>query len=223
MQTSDFHHKIAHTGHVNSSERGTLKWKRSVHYGRLLRSARPAENGRTMSEQATGTGDETARPAGTAEPAEHGEQGSLEERTDAGVIAKRLQHLFENKRRPDGKRYSYREVLAAIDAAGGPTMSIGYLSQLVTGARTNPMMDAVQALAKFFEVPLSYFDAHENTAETNEQLKLIAALQHAGVQDVAMRTVGLPPESVALILGMIDRVRQVEGLPPAEKASGTTE
>ena len=85
------------------------------------------------------------------------------------------------------------------------------------------MMDAVQALAKFFEVPLSYFDAHENTAETNAQLKLIAALQHAGVEDVAMRTVGLPPESVALILGMIDRVRQVEGLPPAGNASGTTE
>jgi hypothetical protein len=79
------------------------------------------------------------------------------------------------------------------------------------------MMDAVQALAKFFEVPLSYFDAHENTAETNEQLKLVAALQHAGVQDVAMRTVGLPPESIDLVLSMIDRVRQVEGLPPAEQ------
>jgi len=164
-----------------------------------------------MDEQATDLGDEMQRPAETAEAA------------DAGVIATRLQYLFENKRRPDGKRYSYREVLAAIDASGGPSMSIGYLSQLVTGARTNPMMDAVQALAKFFEVPLSYFDAHENTAETNAQLKLIAALQHAGVEDVAMRTVGLPPESVALILGMIDRVRQVEGLPPAGNASGTTE
>lgn len=138
---------------------------------------------------------------------------------DPGVIAKRLQYLFENKRKPDGKRYSYREVLSAIEAQGGPTMSIGYLSQLVTGARTNPMMDAVQALARFFEVPLAYFDAHQNTDETNQQIKLITALQHAGVQDVAMRTVGLPPESIALVLSMIDRVRQVEGLPPAEPAS----
>jgi transcriptional regulator with XRE-family HTH domain len=160
-----------------------------------------------MNERATSAGDEAAQ----------------REHADAGVIAKRLQYLFENKRRPDGKRYSYREVLAAIDAADGPSMSIGYLSQLVTGARTNPMMDAVQALAKFFEVPLSYFDAHENTEETNAQLKLVAALQHAGVQDVAMRTVGLPPESIDLILGMIDRVRQVEGLPPAETASGAAE
>lgn len=173
-----------------------------------------------MSKQATGTGDETQQPAETAGQSATQASG---ESADAGVIATRLQYLFESKRRPNGKRYSYRDVLTAIEASGGPSMSIGYLSQLVTGARTNPMMDAVQALAKFFEVPLSYFDAHENTAETNAQLKLVAALQHAGVQDVAMRTVGLPPESIDLILGMIDRVRQVEGLPPAETASGATE
>ena len=159
-----------------------------------------------MNEQATGAGGETQQPAETSEP------------TGAGVIATRLQYLFENQRRPDGKRYSYRDVLTAIKATGGPSMSIGYLSQLVTGARTNPMMDAIQALAKFFEVPLAYFDAHENTAETNAQLKLIAALQHAGVEEVAMRAVGLPPESIDLILGMIDRVRQVEGLPPIGSA-----
>jgi hypothetical protein len=34
------------------------------------------------------------------------------------------------------RNQSYREVLAAIEAGGGPSMSIGYLSQLVTGART---------------------------------------------------------------------------------------
>jgi transcriptional regulator with XRE-family HTH domain len=160
-----------------------------------------------MSEQAAGAGDEPITPAGTAE---------------SGVIAQRLRYLFDNKRKPDGKRYSYREVLKAIDAQGGPSISVGYLSQLVTGVRTNPMMDAIQALAKFFDVPLSYFDAHESTEETNEQLKLVAALQHAGVQDVAMRTVGLPPESIDLILGMIDRVRQVEGLPPADRSSTGT-
>ena len=176
-----------------------------------------------MNEKTAGTNDETAQPARTGELADSEEPESLGDHVDAGVIARRLQYLFENQRRPDGKRYSYREVLAAIDASGGPSMSIGYLSQLVTGARTNPMMDAVQALAKFFNVPLAYFDAHVNTAETNAQLKLVAALQHAGVEDVAMRTVGLPPESVALILGMIDRVRQVEGLPPVENAPGTTE
>jgi len=176
-----------------------------------------------MSERTTGAGEEPAEPAGTAGPAPSDDQSPDSGQADPGVIAQRLRYLFDNKRKPDGKKYSYREVLKAIDAQGGPSMSVGYLSQLVTGVRTNPMMDAIQALAKFFEVPLSYFDAHENTGETNEQLKLVAALQHAGVQDIAMRTVGLPPESINLVLSMIDRVRQVEGLPPAEQLPDTTE
>lgn len=176
-----------------------------------------------MTEQTAGAGEEPAIPAGAAEPAPaDGQQTSAADEAEPGVIAQRLRYLFENKRKPDGKKYSYREVLREIDAQGGPSMSVGYLSQLVTGVRTNPMMDAVQALAKFFEVPLSYFDAHENTEETNAQLKLVAALQHAGVQDIAMRTVGLPPESVQLVLSMIDRVRELEGLPAAEDGSDTS-
>lgn len=170
-----------------------------------------------MSEQTAGAGDEPTAPSGAAEGSPPNDQA------DPGVIAERLRYLFENKRKPNGKRYSYREALKAIEAEGGPSISVGYLSQLVTGVRTNPMMDAIQALAQFFGVPLSYFDAHENTEETNEQLKLVAALQHAGVQDVAMRTVGLPPESIALVLSMIDRVREIEGLPPAEKLLDATE
>ncbi|HTJ66710.1 MAG TPA: XRE family transcriptional regulator [Actinospica sp.] len=173
-----------------------------------------------MSEQATGAGEEPANPAGAAEAAGFGDDSPEIEQAEPGVIAERLRYLFEHKRKPDGKKYSYREVLRAIDEQGGPSMSVGYLSQLVTGVRTNPMMDAIQALAGFFEVPLSYFDANENTEETNQQLKLVAAIRHAGVQDVAMRSVGLPPESVELILSMIDRVRQVEGLPPAEDTPG---
>lgn len=170
-----------------------------------------------MSEPTAGTHDEPVQPA-APEPTTADQQSPEAATSDPGVLAQRLRYLFENKRKPDGKRYSYREVLKAIDERGGPSMSVGYLSQLVTGVRTNPMMDAVQALAKFFEVPLSYFDAHEDTEETNQRLKLVAALQHAGVQDVAMRTVGLPPESIDLVLSMIDRVRQVEGLPPAQEA-----
>lgn len=175
-----------------------------------------------MSDQAAGGHDEPAQqPSATPGSAASNEQAPESAKSDPGALAQRLRYLLEQKRKPDGKRYSYREVLKAIDAQGGPSMSVGYLSQLVTGVRTNPMMDAVQALAKFFEVPLSYFDAHENTEETNEKLKLVAALQHAGVQDVATRAAGLPPESIDLVLSMIDRVRQVEGLPPVDAPPNT--
>jgi transcriptional regulator with XRE-family HTH domain len=175
-----------------------------------------------MSERTTGA-DEPTQPAATSGQAASGERAPESAKSDPGVLAQRLRYLFEHKRKPDGKRYSYREVLKAIDERGGPSMSVGYLSQLVTGVRTNPMMDAVQALAKFFEVPLTYFDVLEDTAEANERLKLVAALQHAGVQDVAAHAVGLPPESIELVLSMIDRVRQVEGLPPVDASPDNTE
>lgn len=131
-----------------------------------------------------------------------------------GIVARRLQYLLETVRKPDGSRFTYREVLAGIEAQGGPAMSIGYLSQLVTGTRSNPMMDAVQGLARFFKVPITYFDAASDTRETDEQLKIAAALQNAGVQDIALRSAGLAPASRQLLLDLADRLRDVEGLPP---------
>ncbi len=42
---------------------------------------------------------------------------------DPGVIATKLQFLFETVRRPDGKRYTYQQVLDGIAANGGPSLS----------------------------------------------------------------------------------------------------
>lgn len=77
--------------------------------------------------------------------------------TDPGLIARKLQFLFDTVQKPDGSRYTYREVIDGIQARGGPKISAGYLSQLVTGIRSRPMMDTVQGLARFFDVPVTYF------------------------------------------------------------------
>lgn len=136
--------------------------------------------------------------------------------TDPGLIARRLQNLFETVRRPDGSRYTYREVLAGIEAQGGPKLSMGYLSQLVTGARTNPMMDAIQSLARFFKVPVTYFDPDNDNGEMDEKLKIAAAIQAAGVKDIALRSAGLPEASRQLLLELTDRLREIQGLPSYE-------
>lgn len=158
-----------------------------------------------MNEQATCEPPKPTRSAAAAD-----------EQADPGVIAQRLRYLLDQKRKPNGKRYSYREVLRAIEEQGGPTMSVGYLSQLVTGVRKNPMMDAVQGLATFFGVSISYFDPKEDTTETNRRLKLLAALQYPGVLEVATCAMGLSPKGIKLVESILDRVRQIEGLPPIE-------
>ena len=139
------------------------------------------------------------------------------------VLGERIRYLFEVKRRPDGKKHSYREVIAGIEKAGGPSLSIGYLSLLYRGHKDNPSLDALRAMASFFEVPLSYFDVNEVSEETARRLKLAETLKDAGVENVAMRSVGLKPESLDVVLSMIDRMRQIEGLPPADELSADIE
>jgi transcriptional regulator with XRE-family HTH domain len=129
-------------------------------------------------------------------------------------LARRLKHLFETVLKPDGSRYTYREVVAGIQAQGGPDISVGYLSLLVTGGRANPMMDAVQGLAGFFRVPISYFDLTTDAKTIEEDLKVAAAMRDAGVQEIATRSLDLPEGSRQVVLDMINRLRQIEGLPP---------
>ena len=139
---------------------------------------------------------------------------------DPGVIAKKLQFLFETVRKPDGRKYTYREVLDGIIANGGPTLSIGYLSQLVNGVRKNPMLDALVAIAAFFKVPLSFFDVTTDTTEADARMKLAARLQSAGVEALAQRAVGLNQGNLKALETLIDQMRTMQGLPPVDHETG---
>ncbi len=139
---------------------------------------------------------------------------------DPGVIAKKLQFLFETVRKPDGRKYTYREVLDGIIAKGGPTLSIGYLSQLVNGVRKNPMLDALVAIAAFFKVPLSFFDVTTDSAEAEARMKLTARLQSAGVESLAQRAVGLNQGNLKALETLIDQMRTMQGLPPVDHETG---
>ena len=139
---------------------------------------------------------------------------------DPGVIARKLQFLFETVRKPDGSKYTYREVLDGIAASGGPTLSIGYLSQLVNGRRKNPMLDSLVALAKFFKQPLSFFDIATEPSEADELQRLAARLQSAGVESIAQRAVGLNKGNLKALETLLDQMRAMQGLPPISAEQG---
>ena len=142
---------------------------------------------------------------------------------DPGLLAKKLQYLFETIRKPDGGKYTYREVLDGIAANGGPSLSIGYLSQLVNGVRKNPMLDSLVALATFFKVPLSYFDIATGPTEAEELMKLAARLQSAGVEAIAQRAVGLNEGNLKALQTLIDQMRLMQGLPAVEPGEPSDE
>jgi transcriptional regulator with XRE-family HTH domain len=79
---------------------------------------------------------------------------------DRGVLAEKLERLFEEVRKPNGKKYSQAEVVAGTLGV----LTRVYLWKLRTGRATNPGFHVVQALADFFGVEVDYFARDEAAA-----------------------------------------------------------
>jgi transcriptional regulator with XRE-family HTH domain len=140
----------------------------------------------------------------------------------AQTLAEKLNHLFEAVHPATRGPYSNEEVAAAIRDQGGPTISATYIWLLRRGQRDNPTLKHLDALAGFFGVPAAYFFDDATAAAVNAQLDMLNVMKDAGVQKVALRVAGLSPRSLDSIAEMIDRVRELEGLPqpPPKKGPG---
>jgi transcriptional regulator with XRE-family HTH domain len=133
-------------------------------------------------------------------------------RPAAQSLAARLDRRFSLTTDSVGREHSYRAVAAAIEAAGGPTVSASYLHQLRTGQKDNPTKHHLEALASYFGVPPAYFFDDGLAAEVDAQLELLRTLQDSGVMSVAVRARGLSEESLKVLSDLIDRTRRLEGL-----------
>ena len=130
-----------------------------------------------------------------------------------GVIAERLNRLFAT-RQPLGRPYTLREVVDGVNqAAGHGVLSVQYLSQLRNGERTEPSYSRLAAIGRFFGVSADYFADEETFRRTDEELRLLAALEDSGVRHLALCATGLSAESLAMVTDLIRKVRRSEGLP----------
>lgn len=145
------------------------------------------------------------------------------ESTEARTLAEKLDHLFRTIYPRDRGEYSYAEVAEGIRARGGPTVSASYLWELRTGRADNPTKKHLEALADYFGVNPSYFFDRESVARIEAQLDFLAALRDAGVREIALRASGLSPRGLAALRGVIEHIRQVEGLPPETETAGQDE
>lgn len=132
-------------------------------------------------------------------------------------LAEKLEYLFRTVREPGRREYSNEEVATAIARDQGETISASYIWYLRTGQRDNPTLKHLTALATFFGVPAAYFFDEKVRDEVEGELALVNALKDAGIRDVALRAAGLSAESLGTIGEVINRVRQLEGLPPREE------
>ncbi len=133
-----------------------------------------------------------------------------------GALAARVDHLFRTVRASDGGEYTFEEVAEAIKARGGPTISASYVWQLRKGQRDNPTKRHLEALAEFFGVPPAYFFDDAAAARIDAELALLTALRNTPVRQIALRATGLSEKSLATIADMVERVRELEGLPESD-------
>ncbi|HWD06566.1 MAG TPA: helix-turn-helix transcriptional regulator [Amycolatopsis sp.] len=118
------------------------------------------------------------------------------------TFAEKLTALIESSR-ADGRPYSYREMSAAIERGGGPAMSPAYLQQLATGKRVNPKIHYVEALAKLFGVPVTYFFEDEGGRAADDGSAVEAKL-------MAMRAQELSPQGRRQVMELLDLVERYE-------------
>jgi transcriptional regulator with XRE-family HTH domain len=140
---------------------------------------------------------------------------------EAGDLAARLNKLFEVMRRPNTPPLSNAAAAAAITSQTGVSISPAYLWQLRNGVKDNPTVQHLRAIAEFFGVPASYLIDRDPDPQIDAQLNLLQALRDSGVRDLAMRASGLTPQALNSVALILDRVRELERLPPIAPPGGS--
>ncbi|MFJ9445995.1 XRE family transcriptional regulator [Kitasatospora sp. NPDC101235] len=136
----------------------------------------------------------------------------MAEEAGTWTLADRIDRLFLTVCRPDGEQYTHEEVARACREATGETFSATYLWQLRHGRRDNPTKRHLEALAKFFQVPVTYFFDDARGDEIAKEIAFLGALRNAGVRNVALRAVNLSPDGLDTVSDIIDTIARREQL-----------
>lgn len=114
--------------------------------------------------------------------------------------------------------YTHDEVAEGIQEVGGPSVSPPYISQLRRGRRDNPSFALVAALARFFEVPLSYFAPDAEGALTEDDAVLLTAARNPEYKELLLKLDRLAPSTRVLVATLVDSL-----LGPGREESGESE
>ena len=112
-----------------------------------------------------------------------------------GMLAEKLERLFEEVRKPDGSKYTQTEV---VEGTNGVLTRV-YLWKLRTGRATNPSVQVVQALADFFGVDSNYFSENEAAADSE-----ISRFAGRYVDEIRDRAIKLDERGRKAILTLMD-------------------
>ena len=122
------------------------------------------------------------------------------------TFGEKLDRLFEENRKPDGRQYSQKEL---VESAPG-VLSRVYLWRLRTGRATRPSYLAVSAITNFFGVDAGYFFGSDN-AEPKSVERNTTVDQKNLSRKIALRSAELDLEDQKTILFMIEAIKKSRG------------
>ena len=107
-------------------------------------------------------------------------------------FAEKLNMLFDSRLKPDGKKYSSENVSKATN------ITAGAISKLRTGKSKNPSYEVIKKLSDFFDISADYFFNDSNTTDDKD------------IDQIALRSIQLTPSGREALLGMIEKIIQLE-------------
>ncbi|WP_326599284.1 hypothetical protein [Streptomyces sp. NBC_01803] len=139
-------------------------------------------------------------------------------RRKQGTLAQKLQWLRELKT-PNGEQPpSYDMTARQVSQETGVSISGPCFWELATGRTTNPKLHHLQALARYFKVPVPYLaDEEADFEQLDAELELLQALKQRGVRSIKLMGVTNAPADLPVIQNLLGRLRMLDGLADEEE------
>ncbi len=133
---------------------------------------------------------------------------------DDGIpgLAEKLNHLFASVPAPTRSGLYSNDSAAHALEERGITVSGVHISHLRSGRRNNPSARLLAGLAELFGVPIGYFFDTTMQNRINSELDALTALKDSRAKRLMVRAQGVSPESMEHLEGILERIRQIEGL-----------
>lgn len=125
------------------------------------------------------------------------------------TVAERLQYLMETHRRPNGKKWTIRQIITILNQHGYANMNRGILASILRG-ETDPRLSHLRALTSFFNVPMAYF-YEPNHPLAEEEALISQAIRNEHVLHIYVEMLRLPKSDREQVAKMYDVIfRQLE-------------
>ena len=138
-------------------------------------------------------------------------------------MARKLNQLFRVIHPRSRGEYSAEEVVAAIEARGGPSLSATELKQFRDGQGDDPTTAQLAAIADFFGVNAAYFFDPSATERIDAKLEFLRAMRDSRAFGCVRLFDGKPtPEMLRDLTKFLDALRENGTLADPELATSST-